>query len=212
MALNIRYQYLLLGVVLTKPKSIIEIGLAQGERAYQMIQLASKYEANIKYTGYDVFDTKSSSWHRMVGNGKQVASKDVIKSRLDKLTSNISLIEGMTSETLWLNPQKADYVWLDGDHRVEEIQRDFEAVKNSKIIVFDDFYVNGEHDGFTIDKFGCNKIVETFDKDQIFISPETKILPDIRIVFWSENRSIIKNLKYYLTDINNMKEYLSKNN
>ena len=211
MALNIRYQYLLLGVVLTKPKSIIEIGLAQGERAYQMIQLASKYEANVRYTGYDVFDTKNSSWHRMVGNGKQVASKDAIKGRLNKLTSNISLVEGMTSDTLWLNPQKADYVWLDGDHRVEAIKNDFDAVKKSKIIVFDDFYVNGEHDGFAIDKFGCNKIVETLDEEETFISPETKTLPDIRVVFWSKDKSIIKNLKYYLTDMNNMKEYLSKN-
>lgn len=211
MALNIRYQYLLLGVVLTKPKSIIEIGLAQGERAYQMIQLASKYEANVKYTGYDVFDTKSSSWHRMVGNGKQVASKDIIKGRLNTLTSNISLIEGMTSETLWLNPQKADYVWLDGDHRVQAIKNDFEAVKNSKVIVFDDFYVNGEHGGYTIDKFGCNQIIETLKKDEIFISPETKALPNIRIVFWSKDKSIIKNLKYYLTDMKNMKDYLSKN-
>jgi len=211
MSLNIRYQYLLLGVTLTKPKSIIEIGLAQGERAYQMIQLASKYKANVRYTGYDVFDTKNYSWHRMVGNGKQVASKEVIKSRLNNLSKNISLIEGMTSETLWLNPQKADYVWLDGDHRVEAIQKDFEAVKKSRVIVFDDYYVNGEHDGFTVDKFGCNKIVDNLDKDEVFISPETKKLPNIRIVFWSKDRSIIKKLKYYLTDINNMKDYLSKN-
>ena len=133
MSLNIRYQYLLLGVTLTKPKSIIEIGLAQGERAYQMIQLASKYKANVRYTGYDVFHTKNSSWHRMVGNGKQVASKEVIKSLLNNLSKNISLIEGMTSETLWPNPQKADYVWLDGDHRVEAIQKDFEAVKNLEL-------------------------------------------------------------------------------
>jgi len=147
----------------------------------------------------------------MVGNGKQVASKEVIKSRLNNLSKNISLIEGMTSETLWLNPQKADYVWLDGDHRVEAIQKDFEALKKSRVIVFDDFYVNGEHDGFTVDKFGCNKIVDNLDKDQVFISPETKKLPNIRIVFWSKDRSIIKKLKYYLTDINNMKDYLSKN-
>ena len=211
MSLNIRYQYLLLGVTLTKPKSIIEIGLAQGERAYQMIQLASKYKANVRYTGYDVFHTKNSSWHRMVGNGKQVASKEVIKSRLNNLSKNISLIDGMTSETLWLNHQKADYVWLDGDHRVEAIQKDFEALKKSRVIVFDDYYVNGEHDGFTVDKFGCNKIVDNLDKDEVFISPETKKLPNIRIVFWSKDRSIIKKLKYYLTDINNMKDYLSKN-
>ena len=59
MFLNNRYQYLLLGLCFLKPKSIIEIGLAQGVRAYKMIQLAKKYNSNVKYIGYDLFDTKN---------------------------------------------------------------------------------------------------------------------------------------------------------
>ena len=101
MFLSNRYQYLLLGLCFLKPRSIIEIGLAQGVRAYQMVQFALKYNSNVKYTGYDVFDTKNDQWHKLVGNGKKVSSKAVIKKQLNKLTRNIELIEGMTANTLW---------------------------------------------------------------------------------------------------------------
>ena len=110
MYLNIRYQYLLLGLCFTRPKSIIEIGLAQGIRSYQMVQLAMKYNSEVKYFGYDLFDTKDDNWHKLVGNGKQVISKNIIENNLKKLTPNIKLIEGMTSDTLWTKPNKADYV------------------------------------------------------------------------------------------------------
>ena len=54
MFLNSRYQYLLLGLCIVTPKSIIEVGLAKGIRAFQMVQLAKKYNPDLKYTGYDV--------------------------------------------------------------------------------------------------------------------------------------------------------------
>ena len=159
MFLNSRYQYLLLGLCIVAPKSIIEIGLARGIRALQMVQLAKKYNPGVKYTGYDVFDTKDSNWHRLVGNGKKVESKSIIEKKLKILTNNIRLVQGMTSDTLWPYPNKADYVWLDGDHRLKSIKKDFENLKESKVIVFDDYYSTGEHDGFHIEKYGCNKIV-----------------------------------------------------
>ena len=198
MYLNIRYQYLLLGLCFTRPKSIIEIGLAQGIRSYQMVQLAMKYNSEVKYCGYDVFDTKDDNWHKLVGNGKQVISKNIIENNLKKLTPNIKLIEGMTSDTLWTKPNKADYVWLDGDHRLESIKKDYEALKESKVIVFDDYYTKGEHNGFKIDKFGCNKIVDNFEKENIIITPETKKFPEVRIVFWSKDKSLISKLTFFL--------------
>jgi len=209
MFLNSRYQYLLLGLCIVAPKSIIEVGLAKGIRAFQMVQLAKKYNPNVKYTGYDVFDTKDPSWHRLVGNGKKVESKLIIEKKLKILTNNIRLVQGMTSDTLWSYPNKADYVWLDGDHRLNSIKKDFEALKESKVIVFDDYYSTGEHDGFHIEKYGCNKIVETFDESEIFITPETKDLPNVRIVFWSKDVLLINTLKNLLTNRDEIKQYLS---
>ena len=209
MFLNSRYQYLLLGLCVLAPKSIIEVGLAKGIRAFQMVQLAKKYNQDVKYTGYDVFDTKDPSWHRLVGNGKKVESKSIIEKKLKTITNNIRLVQGMTSDTLWPYPNKADYVWLDGDHRLNSIKKDFEALKESKVIVFDDYYSTGEHDGFHIEKYGCNKIVETFDENEIFITPETKDLPNVRIVFWSKDVLLINKLKNLLTNRDEIKQYLS---
>ena len=209
MFLNSRYQYLLLGLCIVAPKSIIEVGLSRGIRALQMVQLAKKYYPSVKYTGYDVFDTKDSNWHRLVGNGKKVEGKSIIEKKLKTLTININLIQGMTSDTLWPHPNKADFVWLDGDHRLESIRKDFESLKESKVIVFDDYYSTGEHDGFHIEKYGCNKIVEDFDENQIFITPETKELPNVRVVFWSKNILLINKLKNYLTNKDKIKQYLS---
>lgn len=209
MFLNSRYQYLLLGLCVLAPKSIIEVGLAKGIRAFQMVQLAKKYNQDVKYTGYDVFDTKNPSWHRLVGNGKKVESKSIIEKKLKTITNNIRLVQGMTSDTLWPYPNKADYVWLDGDHRLNSIKKDFEALKESKVIVFDDYYSTGEHDGFHIEKYGCNKIVETFDENEIFITPETKDLPNVRIVFWSKDVLLINKLKNFLTNRDEIKQYLS---
>jgi len=208
MFLNSRYQYLLLGLCIVAPKSIIEVGLARGIRAFQMIQLAKKYNPDVKYTGYDVFDTKDSEWHKLVGNGKKVEAKLVIEKKLRTLTNNLNLIQGMTSDTLWPHSNKADYVWLDGDHRLISIKKDYESLKESKVIVFDDYYSSGEHDGFHIEKYGCNKIVKGFDENQIFITPETKELPNIRIVFWSKDILLINKLKTCLTNRDEIKEYL----
>ena len=209
MFLNSRYQYLLLGLCIVSPKSIIEVGISRGIRAYQMIQLAKKYNSDIKYTGYDVFDTKDADWHELVGNGKKVESKLAIETKLKTLTNNINLVQGMTSETLWPHPNKADYVWLDGDHRLDSIKKDFESLKESRVIVFDDYYSTGEHGGFHIEKYGCNKIVESFNGNELFITPETKDLPNVRIVFWSKDILLIKKLKNCLTNRKEIKKYLS---
>ena len=209
MYLSIRYQYLLIGLCFVKPKSIIEVGLAKGVRAYQMIQLAMKYNASVSYCGYDVFDTKDQDWHKLVGNGKKVESKLKIEKRLKTLTSNVKLVEGMTKDTLWTSPNSADFVWLDGDHRLESIRKDFESLKNSKVIVFDDYYTTQEHNGFSIEDFGCNKIVEKLNHEEIFISPRTKKYPEIRVVFWSKDKNLIKSIKELLTDIKKVKKFFS---
>ena len=209
MHLSIRYQYLLIGLCFVKPKSIIEVGLANGVRAYQMIQLAQKYNKSVSYCGYDVFDTKSQNWHKLVGNGKKVDSKLSIEKKLKSLTNNVQLVEGMTQDTLWITPNNADFVWLDGDHRLESIKKDFESLKKSKVVVFDDYYTTEEHDGFNIEDFGCNRIIENLDQEEIFITPKTKKYPEIRIVFWSKDKTLIKSIAELLSDLNKIKKYLS---
>ena len=77
------------------------------------------------------------------------------------------------------------------------------------MIVFDDYYPTGEHGGFHIENYGCNKIVESFNENELFITPETKDLPNVRIVFWSKDILLIKKLKNCLTNKEEIKKYLS---
>ena len=75
---RIRYDYLIESIHIIKPQKIIEIGLAQGLRSFQMIKEAKIFNKEIEYCGYDVFDTKDQNWHKMVGNGKKVSSQLVL--------------------------------------------------------------------------------------------------------------------------------------
>ena len=197
---RIRYDYLIESIHIIKPKKIIEIGLAQGLRSFQMIKEAKIFNKEIEYCGYDVFDTKDQNWHKMVGNGKKVSSQLDIQRLLMPLDANIKFFPGMTSETLWKNHNIADFVFIDGDHRIEAIEKDFNSVKNSKVIIFDDYYITGEHNNFTIDKYGCNHILKSLPQKEIFISPRTSKFPDVRVAFWSKELTIIDNLKKQFSD------------
>ena len=191
---NIRYEYLIDSIHIIKPKKIIEIGLAQGLRSYQMVKEAKIFNSEIEFSGYDVFDTKDAKWHNMVGNAKTVSSQIEIEQLLNPLNISVKMYPGMTRETLWLSHNKGDLVFIDGDHRIEAIQNDYQAVKSSKVVAFDDYYISGEHNSFKIDKYGCNKIIENFPKNEVFISPKTRKFPDVRIAFWSKDINIIKSL------------------
>lgn len=192
---NIRYEYLIDSIHVIKPKTIIEIGLAQGLRSYQLIKEAKIFNSEVSFFGYDVFDTKDANWHNMVGNAKKVSSQSEIEKYLEPLNCNIKMHPGMTSETLWLKNNKADIVFIDGDHRIEAIEKDFNSVKESKIIAFDDYYTSGEHNSFSIDKYGCNKLVDSFPANEVYVTPKTLKFPDVRIAFWSKNTSLIDTLK-----------------
>ena len=176
---RMRYDYLLEIIKITKPESIIEIGVAKGVNAVKMVRAAG---FNVEYTGYDVFDYSDKEWHHMVGNGKESKSVKHIRAQVEPLCSETTLVKGMTQDTLWKEPKDADFVFLDGDHRVEAIKGDFESVKGSKVVVFDDYYIDGKHSEYEIDKFGCNQIVD--ELGDCFITPVTQKVPHVRLAVW----------------------------
>lgn len=170
----IRYNFLHKIAKLVNPKTFIEIGVAAGDNAVHLLK-----NNNIeRYDGYDVFDYSDKEFHKRAGNGKECLSENEIYTKLSKYCENVILHKGMTSDTLWGKDICADMVWIDGDHRIEAIKKDFESVKRSKVIVFDDYYITGEHAGYTTDKYGCNHIVDPLD---ILITPPTIQFPNIRI-------------------------------
>jgi len=176
---RMRYEYILDVIDILKPESIIEIGVAKGVNAVKMVQKAG---FNVEYTGYDVFDYSDKEWHHMVGNGKESKPVEHIRKMVEPLCSETTLVKGMTQDTLWSNPKEADLVFLDGDHRVDAIQGDFDAVKNSKVVIFDDYYIDGKHSDYEIDKFGCNQVVEKLG--DFAVTPLTQKVGHVRLAVW----------------------------
>jgi predicted O-methyltransferase YrrM len=140
-----RYDQLTVFVSLFKPRSIIEIGTNRGDRGVAMCTEALRHRPTVSYTGYDVFDTKDQQFHDNALNGKGFFSRDLITRRFEAIVAGnagfkYSLIEGTTSETLHKKNRKADFVFIDGDHRKEVIKSDYLSVMRSNVIVFDDYY------------------------------------------------------------------------
>ena len=140
-----RYSQLAILIALVKPRTIVEVGTNRGDSAVAMCLEALKHRRQVHYIGFDVFDTRDEDFHRRVFNGKGAVSRQFVHDRLDSIRSQFSsftfeLIEGETSSTLHHRSMRADFVFIDGDHRVEIINCDYAAVAKSSVIVFDDFY------------------------------------------------------------------------
>lgn len=160
-----RYSQLQTLISVVKPRTIIEIGTHRGTSAVAMCLEALKHRSKVHYHGFDVFETKDEDFHRLAFNGKGIPNRQFAHDRLKSIRSQFpsftfELIEGETSATLHHRSMRADFVFLDGDHRVEVINRDYMAVAKSSVIVFDDFYDPDSAEGRKLcGKFGCNQLV-----------------------------------------------------
>ncbi len=154
-----RYQQLFQLIDEFKPETIVEIGTHVGTRAAAMCLQALRHRDRVRYTGYDLFDDATDETNRIEMNGKGRAPMVLARKRLDDIARNhpqfsFVLIKGNTRETLHRDHVKADFVFIDGGHSVGTIRGDYEAVKGSKLVVFDDYYT-----GIDTEHFGCNRVV-----------------------------------------------------
>lgn len=154
-----RYQQLSGLIDDAKPQMIVEVGTHVGARAAAMCLQALKHRVRVHYTGYDLFDDANDETDRAEMNGKGRAPMMQARKRLEAIVENhpqfsFALIKGNTRDTLHGYEVRADFVFIDGGHSVETIRGDYEAVKGSKIVVFDDYYT-----GIDTDHFGCNRVV-----------------------------------------------------
>jgi len=155
-----RYQSILDLIEVFKPQSIVETGVWNGQNAVRMINAAQKYNQNIFYCGYDLFENASQDTDEKEFNVKKHFSYgDVMDYLRNETNAQVSLIRGDTNETL--KPIVADFAFIDGGHSLETIRHDYEQLKRCSVIVFDDYYTPDE-DGLMpdISKIGCNRIVE----------------------------------------------------
>lgn len=163
-----------------KPRSIIEIGVARVVRAKEMSARAMRHRDQFHYIGYDVFDSvgefnspEARRFHREVHNHKRVESRHWCMRKLQNMVDGrhgpaypgftFRLIQGRTQDTLHGKNVEADLVFIDGDHRLETIRKDYAAVKNSRLVIFDDYFIADERGCPDVTKFGCNGVLDDFD-------------------------------------------------
>lgn len=126
-----------------KPKSVCEIGCHEGMTARWLCHSILSYFPRLQYFGYDAFEDVPKTEH----NGKSIPSQEKIITRLNWLKRRYkhfqySLIKGYTIDTL-ISPQKYGLVYIDGGHSYETVKHDYNMLKDSTIIIFDDYNLPG---------------------------------------------------------------------
>ena len=163
-----RYSHILIEIILTKPKSIIEIGVYKGKRSKEILQAALIFNSDIEYYGFDLFELIDDDIIKKELSKKPLSEKEIklLLSRYGK----IKLYKGYTNNTLHkVKNVKADFIFIDGGHTVKTIKSDWKNsikfTKKNTVIIFDDYYVD---DKKLIKKFGCNLIIKSIPK-KIFV-------------------------------------------
>lgn len=135
----------------------MEIGTNKGASAEIICREALKYHDKVHYIGYDLFEDATVETDAREGNGKSHGVEAQVRERLSKIEGlTFELVRGDTRKTLHGTENDVDFVFIDGGHSVETIRGDYEAVKNSRLIVFDDYYTEGAD----LSKVGCNSVLE----------------------------------------------------
>lgn len=155
-----RYEQMIEIIARCKPKKIVEVGVHKGLRAQMMCETALLHRNHVEYVGYDVFDTVGMHFHEEALNGKGAPSQARAEERLKASGAEFGFVVGDTRETLHGQSVKADFAFIDGDHRVDAIQGDAAAI-DAPVIVFDDYYLPGERGEIPdLQVYGANRVVD----------------------------------------------------
>lgn len=161
-----RYDQLLSIVDELRPATIVEVGVARGERARAMVLQALRHRPNVHYTGYDVFETRDAVFHAAAFNLKAVSKRAdcaAMLAGIAKLNPGFmfEFVVGDTRDTLHGKSIAVDLAFIDGDHRVDAIACDYQALMGSATVVLDDYYT-ADVAGMQPDirAVGCNRLVD----------------------------------------------------
>jgi len=128
------------------PQNICEIGTHNGQSAFQFVDYLWPKVKRLHYTGYDLFDAADDQLAKDEHNGKGAGSYKLafngLMKRKEKYGKRFSfdLIQGNTKQTL-TEPKVYDFVYIDGGHSYETVMHDYSMVKDSPVIVFDDYQI-----------------------------------------------------------------------
>jgi len=174
----VRYNHLVEMIGFYKPKTLLETGTWNGERAIQLCLAALQASPEpIYYTGYDLFEDGSKELDDLEFNSKANTAIELVRKKLVRLKElhqrfDYQLIKGDTRETM--KHHKVDFAYLDGGHSIETAANDFNNVKGSKVVVMDDYFIEDEAGRIPPDKWqGTNKVYDAHEGRKFLIhSPD----------------------------------------
>jgi predicted O-methyltransferase YrrM len=167
------------------PKSILEIGVDEGENALRLISAIPKKDnlSNIRYVGVDLFSLMTSDIARKEASQIPKSKQDVEFS----ITSNFpnidfELFEGNSNEILKTIKEKFEIIFIDGGHSYETVKKDVELseslLSDGGFIILDD-YTNRNAEVKA--GYGITQLVSELDKNKWDI--QISRLPDL---FWHD--------------------------
>ena len=163
-----RYAFLLNSIYKNKPKTILEVGVYNGNRAVEMIETAKIFNKDIMYYGFDLFEEFYKN-KKLLKNelSKNPLSKKKIFNRL-KNFEKVKLIKGNTKSTLDefdKLKKDIDFAFIDGGHSLNTIKKDWKNISKllseNSLVIFDDYYEFKSKKKLNI---GCNKVINSLSK------------------------------------------------
>lgn len=167
-----------------KPKTICEIGTHDGKSAAQFVDYCLQINPKLKYYGYDAFENVKNNveFHEKEINGKGAGSMYRATRNLEHRQKKykkfeFKLVKGFTTDTL--KEGVYDFVYIDGGHSYETVRHDYNMVKGSKVIVFDDYQTPDVKRFF--DNLVNEKSIPRVSWEQIFTAtgPRWTFLPHV---------------------------------
>lgn len=171
------------------PQNICEIGTHNGSSAIQFVDYLFPKVHRLHYTGYDLFDMANTSTDNDEHNGKGPGNFHVANRALEKRKEkygkrfSYELIKGYTKDTL-TTPQTFDFVYIDGGHSYETVMHDYSMVKDSTVIVFDDYQISEVK--IAIDEIKSN-LIEKYSMIELSM-PERPKRKQLAMIRWDDSK------------------------
>lgn len=108
-----------------------------------MVLQALQHHADVEFHGFDLFETATTETDAREINGKGHGSYDKAHNRFLGIQKQnpefrFHLYSGFTTDT-FVEPIRADLAYIDGGHSTATVLHDFNMVRDSSVIVFDDY-------------------------------------------------------------------------
>ena len=169
------------------PKSILEIGVHNGENALRLISAISKKDnlPNIRYVGVDLFSLMTSADMAKQLVSQIPKSKQYVEFLITSNFPNVNfkLFEGYSNEILKVIKEKFEIIFIDGGHSYETIKEDLELseslLSDGGLIILDD-YTNRNAEVKA--GYGIARLVSELDKNKWEI--QISKLPDLFLHDW----------------------------